>query len=746
MKNGTSLPLKTQILFYMRLGLYLSAILLPVLHPAIVVGYDRISWWMWLFLIPAEMLIAFYAAPPRLSLGRWLAIAAAPLIVMLLFITGVGSSTLATLLTGIAAFLLTAAAFHGSGPERSVTFAEPFLFAFLYYKVLSFSRASEETAAASAGFNQLLIIIITAAFLLHTLILFMVFFRNSRQGRGWKELALFLGAAIPFLLLVTFLIPSDFVENDIIPNLFNREAESEPIPLDLRGQGPPGGNLRSEEDRMGMGDGQGENGEEGEGGLRPSLEGVPAQEWREGMGSGRGNSPQYAVMVVAAAIDPVYAADAYFGSFDPEAGFLLEDDYYLNDLTYRRFLTTWRNPETGRDLRRRGSDIYVLSTLSERYLAYKPATVEPTIRDRFSYPFEFSYNSVSRVSMTGPDEWERIETLGPEEREMMQEYLYIDLPEDIEPSFAAFLDKAVEDQSGYYQRLDAILRSFSSYQYEIGFDDNIHVRKMKAFLTDIKAGDCTEFSNTAAILARMAGIPSRVVTGYLASSSLQTMAHLQGLLMLKEKLPQLADYSLNELFLVTTAHRHSWMQVWMPGYGWVDIETTSHAIPPAPSDNPSNQRIVIPLLDEDRLVQKEFVFPWKEVLIGVSLLTAFVIFSAYSYRYGRQAYLGLRSRKEDIRGLKSLYTLLLMRTIVRGYSYKTPSETAVEYSERHPVIGPFAGIYSRLRYKTRLSSSEKKRFWKELRVQYDKVIKASRVKGLGNKLRQFFSLSGLKYR
>jgi hypothetical protein len=224
------------------------------------------------------------------------------------------------------------------------------------------------------------------------------------------------------------------------------------------------------------------------------------------------------------------------------------------------------------------------------------------------------------------------------------------------------------------------------------------------------------------------------------------MAHLQGLLMIKEKLPQLADYPLNELFLVTTAHRHSWMQVWMPGYGWVDIETTSYAVPPAPSDNPSNQRIVIPLLDEDRLVQQEFVFPWKEVLIGVSLLMAFIIFSAYSYRYGRQAYLSLRSRRTDIGGLKSLYTLLLMRTAVRGYSYKPPSETAIEYSERHPIMAPFARIYSRLRYKSRLSGSERQEYWKKLRAQYERVIRDSRVKGIGKKLRQIFSLSGLKYR
>jgi hypothetical protein len=52
-------------LFFSRLTLYLITFSLPILHPAIVVPYDRVGLIFSFLLIPAEMLIAFFLCPPR---------------------------------------------------------------------------------------------------------------------------------------------------------------------------------------------------------------------------------------------------------------------------------------------------------------------------------------------------------------------------------------------------------------------------------------------------------------------------------------------------------------------------------------------------------------------------------------------------------------------------------------------------------------------------------------------------------
>ena len=72
-------------------------------------------------------------------------------------------------------------------------------------------------------------------------------------------------------------------------------------------------------------------------------------------------------MVVAGNVDPVYAADAYFGDFDPEAGFTLSNDEELNELSYLRFLETWRDPSSPLDRLRQPEPLrHPLGELAQR--------------------------------------------------------------------------------------------------------------------------------------------------------------------------------------------------------------------------------------------------------------------------------------------------------------------------------------------------------------------------------------------
>lgn len=87
------------------------------------------------------------------------------------------------------------------------------------------------------------------------------------------------------------------------------------------------------------------------------------------------------------------------------------------------------------------------------------------------------------------------------------------------------------------------------------------------FLFDSRRGFCTQFASAMAVLARSAGIPARLVTGYAAG-------HLT-----------------RGQFVVTDADAHAWPELWIDGRGWVTFEPTPNfptpwQIGPAPAITP----------------------------------------------------------------------------------------------------------------------------------------------------------------
>ncbi len=742
------------ILFFTRLLLYLLAFSLPVIHPSIAVPYDRTGWWLWFALVPGEMLIAFYFSPPRFRFKTWVLSACALISVSIIFISGFSSASFIFMAAGTVSFLLTVLIFKTGALGQRVAVLEQFFLGMLYYKMLCFSRASESIARENSGLTQLILVIIVCAFLFHGLVIYLSAFEQGSGKRGRRELLLFLSAAVPVLLVIAFILPPDFVKHSMVLNRINRDVSPRPIPLDESGDGLEGGNLQArrllenERFKWGQADGLRSGEREGNGdGEEPgqnALEGLPADQWGNQMG-GEGESKQYAVMAVASPVDPVYAAEAYFGDFDPVRGFFISKEESLNELTYLRFVETWRDMEYQRERKRYPFDIFYLSTLSDRVLAYKPFTIEPTVLQRKYHPFNFSYCTVSKISRSQRRDWLAIEDLNPDERNSLMKYLEIPLEESVLPAFESYLEQAVAGKTGYYERIEAVLKSFSSFQYKLGFKDDVSVSRLKDFLMRTREGDCTEFSNTTAILARLAGIPSRVVTGYLASRNLQTRAHRRGIRILQDAIEPLREFPLNNLYLVTTAHHHSWVQLYMPGYGWVDFETTAHAIPPLPGGDANSMDVVIPLIQDQRLPEQFFRFPWLMTLRVLFCLLFVGIILTYIYRYGKEIYFHCLLRDRNIKALKALFKLLLIKLSVNGYTLKPPCQTALEYSSVYPELRGFASLYTMLRYREKYEPGEWERSWDTLQKSYLEILKSCRKPGLWNLLRRLFGLKCLYY-
>jgi transglutaminase-like putative cysteine protease len=77
------------------------------------------------------------------------------------------------------------------------------------------------------------------------------------------------------------------------------------------------------------------------------------------------------------------------------------------------------------------------------------------------------------------------------------------------------------------------------------------------FLFDTKIGYCEHFSSSFTFLMRAAGIPARVVTGYVGGYR-----------------NRVGDY-----WLVRQSDAHAWSEVWLPGRGWTRVDPTAAVSP-----------------------------------------------------------------------------------------------------------------------------------------------------------------------
>ena len=77
------------------------------------------------------------------------------------------------------------------------------------------------------------------------------------------------------------------------------------------------------------------------------------------------------------------------------------------------------------------------------------------------------------------------------------------------------------------------------------------------FLFETKRGFCEHFSNAFVVLMRAAGVPARVVTGYLGGE----INPVDGSLVVRQ------------------SDAHAWAEVWLKGQGWVRVDPTSTSAP-----------------------------------------------------------------------------------------------------------------------------------------------------------------------
>jgi hypothetical protein len=766
------------VLFWLRLFLYLSGPALILLHPGIAVTFDRISFTQWFVIIPAMAFLAFISQPKFSFRDRCL-VAGVILLLFAAWVGWFGFGTLQILLAGVISFTLTYLLFNYPRWAKPAAL-EPFFVAWVCLRLLSLSRSGDDVAGQSESLTQFIFVWTAVVFLLYSFVIYLCLFPKSSGGAA-KEGALFALAAAGLLVLVMIVLPADFVRNSVIDNLL-----PEKIPEKIRESSEYGLPKEAEGRRKGRKTIP-QSGDKHEQGLR----GISEYSWQNKLSRGKkgdgskSDNRQYMVMIVAADREPVYMGDVFRGQLDPVEGFLPSPQEQLNKLAKQRFFTTWFDNEPEVDTGREKQEVSSISTIPQKYFPYRPVSIDPTILSENTGPLRYIHQVVSNTHLGDPLAliFQSSRPLSSFEKNLLAPYAEISLNESDAEAFRTYLNKALEkwkkdrneiladlikrDEvpepvNEHLETIFALLTGFSTYQYNLSYTDDLNVEMIKDFLLTNTEGDCVEFSNSLALLGRLAGIPSRVVTGYLAAESLQTPAHLRGLANLRTKIPYLQQFPLDNLFLVTNLHAHSWTQFYIPDFGWLDFEATMFAIPPEGEGDFSTWDVVIPLIDEKRVFSQIRKFPWLAVLRAAAFFAAFALVCAYLLRYGRELALYLGTRRGGRAGARSLYLLLLARLAADGKPVKPASKTALEYAqlfpfkktdaaagavgvEENPHLKNFASLYTEMRWRDFKESAQMDECFIKLKQEYKNILETTKRGGIHGPLLRIISLRGLGY-
>ncbi|MFL5737197.1 MAG: DUF3488 and DUF4129 domain-containing transglutaminase family protein [Actinomycetota bacterium] len=135
---------------------------------------------------------------------------------------------------------------------------------------------------------------------------------------------------------------------------------------------------------------------------------------------------------------------------------------------------------------------------------------------------------------------------------------YVSLPSAL-PQYLDRLAHEIVEEAGATTPFDQAL-AIQNYLRSERFIYNLHAdysadpNSLVDFLTKTHAGMCQQFAGSMAVLVRELGLPARVAVGYRPGNVL--------------------DPAHPDVYTVTTEQLHAWVEVLLPGYGWIAFEPT----------------------------------------------------------------------------------------------------------------------------------------------------------------------------
>jgi hypothetical protein len=130
---------------------------------------------------------------------------------------------------------------------------------------------------------------------------------------------------------------------------------------------------------------------------------------------------------------------------------------------------------------------------------------------------------------------------------------YLQIPARLDrriPALARTMAWQADTELGEARAIEARLRS--DYGYTLQLPKREPADPLADFLFQRKQGHCEYFASAMTVLLRTADIPARIVTGFLGG-----------------------EYNpITDLWVVRASDAHSWVEAWIPGYGWTTFDPT----------------------------------------------------------------------------------------------------------------------------------------------------------------------------
>lgn len=282
------------------------------------------------------------------------------------------------------------------------------------------------------------------------------------------------------------------------------------------------------------------------------------------------------------------------------------------------------------------------------------------LQSLYGYRSGTEYEVVSRVPEFTPEELRKAPPATPAD----VGWVYFDLPNPPNPRLQELAERLTADLDNNYDKVMAIKAYIeSTCRYNLNAPPVPMGRDaVEFFLFDSKEGYCDLFSSALAVLARYAGIPSRVATGFLPG-----------------------DPQPDGTFVAKEKHRHQWTEIYFPGYGWLLFDPTEGARDVTESDTPNEQMRRL----WQRLTQRYGLLPMLLIFGAISLL-AFAVWNELSSRVPRR-YAPSQMVRRYLRA-----TAMLGKAGVVRQSWMTPSEYAEQVQKVFPQAGDAMWALTRL--------------------------------------------------
>jgi len=228
--------------------------------------------------------------------------------------------------------------------------------------------------------------------------------------------------------------------------------------------------------------------------------------------------------------------------------------------------------------------------------------------------------------------------------------LLLEVPGDLNPATRELVDRWRGETQDDRELIQRVLAYFNEQNFYYSLDAPLLGRNaVDDFLFHTKTGYCEHYASAFAVMMRMAGIPSRVVTGYLGGWY-----------------SELGNY-----LLVRQSDAHAWTEVWLESGGWTRVDPTA-AVSPQRILQGSREALSAPrhFLDFNwiRSLRNGFDLMeqrWNEWVIEFGARNQARLFSAFGLDYLSPT--GLVAVLFGLLGLMSLFLMpLVLRSIGPG--------------------------------------------------------------------------------